>query len=150
MSHLQKLIFFIGLLLSNQLIMSQSIQTNSFSVEDGLSQSNVTCILQDSRDFLWIATQDGLNRYDGYEFKTYKHNPANQNSISNNFINHLIEDKEGNLWIATNSGLNKFNPLTGKFTTFYKSDSNSIPQNQVFHLYEDSKGIIWIKTLHYL
>ena len=150
MNHLQKLIYLVFLLLVSVFLNAQTIQTSTFSVEDGLSQSNINCILQDSRDFLWVATQDGLNRYDGYDFKTYKHDPANRNSISNNFINHLIEDKRGNLWIATNKGLNKFNPLTGNFTTFYQSDTNSIPQNQVFHLYEDSKGFIWIKTLHYL
>ncbi|MGM0496365.1 MAG: ligand-binding sensor domain-containing protein [Bacteroidota bacterium] len=150
MNYLQKLTFIIGLLLTSHLLVGQAIQTTSYSVESGLSQSNVTCVLQDSRGFLWVATQDGLNRYDGYEFKTYKHDPANQNSISDNFINDLIEDKEGNLWIATNKGLNKFNPLNENFTTFYKSDSNSIPKNQVFHLYEDSRGIIWIKTLHFL
>ena len=150
MNDLQKLIYLVFLLLVSFFLNAQTIQTTTFSVEDGLSQSNINCILQDSRDFLWVATQDGLNRYDGYDFKTYKHNPANQNSISNNFINHLIEDKRGNLWIATNKGLNKFNPLTENFTTFYQSDTNSIPQNQVFHLYEDSEGFIWIKTLHYL
>ena len=140
----------LGIFLSHQQIDAQTIHTKSFSVGDGLSQSNINCILRDSRGFLWIATQDGLNRYDGYDFKTYKHDPGNKNSISNNFINHLIEDDKGNLWIATNKGLNKYNPLSGEFTSFYKSDSNSIPQNQVFHVYEDSDGIIWLKTLHYL
>jgi ligand-binding sensor domain-containing protein/serine phosphatase RsbU (regulator of sigma subunit) len=150
MSLIHKLILVVLIVLSNHFIHAQTIHTKSFSVGDGLSQSNINCILRDSRGFLWIATQDGLNRYDGYEFKTYKHDPGDKNSISNNFINHLIEDDEGNLWIATNKGLNKYDPLKGKFTTFYKSDSNSIPQNQVFHVYEDSEGIIWIKTLHYL
>ncbi len=130
---------------------SQIIQRFSYSVEDGLSQSNVNCLLKDERGFLWIGTQDGLNRYDGYEFKIFKNLPGDTNSISNNYINDLIEDEDGKIWIATNQGLNYFNPYNGDFKTFYtKKQDNSLPENRVLDLYYDQNGIIWIKTLHYL
>ncbi|MFO8236328.1 MAG: two-component regulator propeller domain-containing protein [Bacteroidales bacterium] len=132
--------------------LAQLAHTKSFDVKDGLSQSNVTCLLHDSRGFLWIGTQDGLNRYDGYEFTTIKQTPSLQNTLSNNTINHLMESESGDIWIATNNGLNKYNPHTGKFTSYLhkEDDEYSLPQNRVFHVYQDSEGNIWVKTLHYL
>jgi ligand-binding sensor domain-containing protein/serine phosphatase RsbU (regulator of sigma subunit) len=140
--------FFSGILS----IYAQNIHVQSFSVGEGLSQSNVTCLLQDSRGFLWIGTQDGLNRYDGYEFTTFKHSATDTNSISNNTINSIIESDKGNIWIATNYGLDKYNPLTGQFTNYLHEDDqpSGLPQNQVFSVYQGSEGYIWIKTLYYL
>ena len=77
--------------------------------ETGLSQSNVICILHDSRGFMWFGTRDGLNKYDGYSFTIYKNIPANSRSISNNFITGIAEDANGDLWIAAfNSGPRPF------------------------------------------
>jgi ligand-binding sensor domain-containing protein len=72
--------------------------------EAGLSQSNVTCILQDSRGFMWFGTRDGLNKYDSYQFTVYKNSVDDTSSISNNFITYIIEDKKGMIWIATWGG----------------------------------------------
>src|SRR3982751_4762435 len=66
----------------------------------GLSQSNVMCILQDSRGFMWFGTRDGLNKYDGYKFTVYKNDSKDTNSISNNFISGIVEDANGNIWVA--------------------------------------------------
>jgi ligand-binding sensor domain-containing protein len=61
---------------------------------EGLSQSNVLCIIQDSRGYMWFGTQDGLNKYDGYEVKVYRKDPSNRNSLSNDYIKAIAEDKQ--------------------------------------------------------
>ena len=68
----------------------QDIKFKHLSLEDGLSQSTINTIFQDSKGFLWIGTQDGLNKYDGYEFTVYKHAPDNLNSLSNNYKTYSI------------------------------------------------------------
>src|SRR6476469_572646 len=73
-------------------------------IDQGLSQSNVMCILQDSRGFMWFGTRDGLNKYDGYKFTVYKYDAADVNSLHQNTIQDIAEDAEGNLWIATWGG----------------------------------------------
>ncbi len=130
---------------------AQVIHSTSYSVNEGLSQSNVTCLTRDSKGFLWVGTQDGLNWFDGYQFKTFKHDPADTNSLSNNFINDVIESPRGYIWIATNVGLNRYNPRKDRFKLFLADDPQyALPENQVFNLYQDDQGFIWIKTLHYL
>ena len=89
------------------------------SIEDGLSQSVVNCILQDWQGFMWFGTQDGLNRYDGYKFTVYKNDRDSSNSIGNNYINCLFEDKAQNLWIGTQNGLSKYNREKDYFENYY-------------------------------
>jgi ligand-binding sensor domain-containing protein len=90
-----------------------------FSIEQGLSQSVVECMLHDRFGFLWVGTQDGLNRFDGYEFQVYRYDPNDPDGISDNYVQTLLEDRSGNLWIGTNTGgLNHFNRKTGKFTRY--------------------------------
>lgn len=84
----------------------QTVQFRNYSIEEGLSQSVVNCVFQDSRGFIWTGTQNGLNRFDGYTFKTYLYNPDDTSSLSNNWIYAIDEDNEGNLYIATKQGLN--------------------------------------------
>jgi len=93
------------------------------STRNGLSQNAVTCIYQDKKGFLWVGTQDGLNRYDGYQFKHYKHNPEDSTSISDQFITAINEDGQGVLWIGTRHGLNRFSSSTEKFTRFFPDTS---------------------------
>jgi ligand-binding sensor domain-containing protein len=89
------------------------------SMEQGLSQSNVNCILQDSKGFLWFGTKDGLNRYDGYSFRVYQNSPVDSNSISDNYITALAEDKSGNIWAGTLGGkLNRLNNNTQHIKVF--------------------------------
>ena len=75
-----------------------------FGVRDGLSQGSVNCILQDSRGFVWIGTQDGLNRFDGYTCKIYKHDPADPRTINENWVLAIAEDSVGVLWVRTMNG----------------------------------------------
>ena len=90
----------------------RDLKFTHLTTNDGLSQGYVTAILQDRRGFMWFATRDGLNRYDGNSFVVYKNNPNDPGSLSSNFIQDLIEDDHGYLWIATNTGVNKFDPAT--------------------------------------
>ncbi len=119
------------------------------SLEQGLSQSVVTCILQDSRGFMWFGTEDGLNRFDGYSFKIFKYDEENTNTLSNNYILSIYEDRDGTLWIGTKGGgLNKFNRKKEEFIN-YKNDSgniNSLSSNIVTCIYEDHAGTLWLGT----
>ena len=107
-----KIIIIILLTLAVSRIVPQSSfpEFQHISMEQGLSQSNVNCILQDSKGFLWLGTKDGLNRYDGYTFKVYQNSPTDSNSISDNYITALAEDRLGNIWVGTLDGkLNRLN-----------------------------------------
>jgi len=116
---------------------------------EGLSQSNVLCILQDSRGYMWFGTQDGLNKYDGYEVKIYRKDPSNPNSLSNDYIKAISEDKYGNIWIATwGSGMNKFERKTERFIHFQNdpADPKSIPSNFISNIFTDHEGILWLSS----
>lgn len=125
------------------------IRFERISVQQGLSQSAVTCIIQDDQGFMWFGTQDGLNRYDGYKFSVYKKNTDNEYSISNNFITCLYEDKEKNIWAGTSGGgLNKYDRRTDRFVYYMHQDNDpsSISLNQIRSVLEDSKGNFWVGT----
>ncbi len=115
---------------------------------EGLSQSVVTCILQDDQGFLWIGTQDGLNRYDGRTFRVFRPDPSDPNSISDNWINTLFQDRQGYIWVGTNEGLNRYDPETGRFRRFLNDPENpeSLINNTVQVVFEDSRGVLWVGT----
>jgi signal transduction histidine kinase/ligand-binding sensor domain-containing protein len=116
---------------------------------DGLSQSNVLCIFQDSRGFMWFGTPDGLNKYDSYSFTVYKKDLKKPGSLSNNYIRDIIEDKNGDLWLATwGGGLNRYDRQKDEFTHYKYNQlkTNSISGNFLGYLLQDSEGKIWIST----
>ncbi len=124
----------------------QSINFNNLTVENGLSNNDVNTLLQDRTGFIWFGTEDGLNRYDGYNFKVFRHESDDSNSISDNSIWALFEDRQGNIWIGTKSGvLNKYDPLTEEFT-HWRIKSNLTEENSINAIYEDRDGNIWIGT----
>jgi ligand-binding sensor domain-containing protein len=119
------------------------------SIEQGLSQSIVYCILQDRKGFLWFGTEDGLNKFDGYNFTILRHDPHQPNSLSYNEIRAMHEDSSGVLWIGTFfGGLNKYDPATERFTNYRNIPGNpqSLSHNNVRAIYEDQSGILWIGT----
>ena len=140
------------LLLPMQEGVSQDLSNYRFShisTDDGLSQSTINDILQDSRGFLWFATDDGLNRYDGYNFEVFKNIPGDSTSLSSNITTGLIEDFEGNIWVATNGGgLNRFDRKKERFERFRYNpeDENSVTNNFITALYQDFTGVILIGT----
>jgi PAS domain S-box-containing protein len=126
------------------------VRFEHLSIEDGLSQNAGLDILQDSRGYLWIGTQDGLNRYDGYSFKVYKHDTEDPTSISHNSILKMAEDENGILWIGTwGGGLNRYDPLTETFTSYQHdpNDPTSISDDTVTSIKKDSHGNLWVGTL---
>ena len=147
------LLFIIGIINSSDILSAQNdIIFDRLSLEDGLSNSYVTCILQDSKGFMWIGTQDGLNKYDGYNFTVFKYDPADTNSLSDNYIKSIVQTKDGLLWIGTeNGGLNRFDPTTKIFVRYkhMPEKPNSLSHNNVMAIYEDrdeSGYSLWIGT----
>ena len=127
----------------------QALRFEHIGIEDGLSQSTFTVILQDRNGFLWFGTEDGLNRYDGYTFTVFKPDPENEFSISDRWIHALYEDHAGNIWVGTRlGGLNRFDPKTGVFEHFEHNSAvtNGLSSNNVNAIFEDSQGIIWVGT----
>jgi signal transduction histidine kinase/ligand-binding sensor domain-containing protein/DNA-binding response OmpR family regulator len=125
----------------------QNLKFEHLGTDAGLSQSNARAILQDSRGFIWVGTQDGLNRYDGYKFVVYKNNPRDSSTISNNLINYLFEDSEKNLWIATGGGgLARFDREKDNFIHYRHNPHNpkSISDDIINCIAEDSEGNLWI------
>lgn len=125
-----------------------NVRFDRLSVKQGLSQSTVTSIVRDSLGFMWFGTYEGLNRYDGYDFKVYKVEDKPSNGLSDNFISCLLIDSKGILWVGTANGLNVYDQKKDKFS-FYKHDknnNNSLSGSYISSIYEDKKGTIWIGT----
>jgi streptogramin lyase len=134
-----------------QVAAQPTVRFDQIGLNQGLSQSTILAIVQDKQGFLWFGTQDGLNRYDGYTMKVFKHDPADSNSISDNVIWTLLCDSRGDLWIGTErGGLNRYVQAENKFYRYMRNgnDTNSLAENTVTLLYEDSRGTIWVGTRH--
>lgn len=125
-----------------------SISFKHIQNEQGLSNSTIECIFQDSRGFLWFGTRDGLNRYDGYQLTVYRYDPKIPGSISDNYIKTIGEDSNKVLWIGTSNGLNRFDEKNQQFTRFKHDAANphSLPNNQVNTLFKDRSGKLWAGT----
>ncbi len=115
--------------------------------KQGLSHNRVTCILQDNRGLIWVGTEDGLNRYNGYKVDVYKHAPSDSSSVSSSSIRCLFQDGKGTLWIGTDDGLNYFDLSTEKFHSYKHNDTkNSISSNQITCIEQDEHGNLLIGT----
>ena len=120
---------------------------NHISLDDGLSQSTVLSVLQDNSGMIWIGTENGLNRYNGYEFEVFRRERGNPDSLSSDFIFDIAQDVAGNLWLATNGGgLVRRDARTGKFKTIHREpgDPAGIAGNIIRDLLIDSRGMIWL------
>jgi ligand-binding sensor domain-containing protein/signal transduction histidine kinase len=126
----------------------RNLKFTHLTTDDGLSQGYVVAILQDRRGFMWFATRDGLNRYDGNDFVVYKNNPSDSGSLSSNFLQDLMQDDHGFLWIATNTGVNKFDPETERCTRYLNDtkNPNSLGGPSVKSIAQDSRGSLWFGT----
>ncbi|MCK5146766.1 PAS domain-containing protein [bacterium] len=139
-------------ILANPLLAENTIQFDKMTIEDGLSQGSIQCIFQDSRGLMWFGTQDGLNKFDGYEYTIFQNSQDDSLSISGNTINDIVEDANGYLWIAlANSGLNRYDRFQNTFRRFFvgKDTINSISDNQIYELHiekTDSSEVLIINT----
>jgi signal transduction histidine kinase/ligand-binding sensor domain-containing protein len=114
-------------------------------VADGLSQSDVRAIVQDRQGFMWFGTwMGGLDRFDGYAFKVYKHDPKDKGSLGNDYVRKLFVDRRGVLWVGTNAGLDQYDPQTDSFIHYDKhaDDATRLPH----FFYEDESGTLWVSS----
>ncbi len=148
----KKLVLFCVFIISTITIVTQAQTDKKFyfeniSIPDGLSNTQVWDIVQDKYGFLWVSTQDGLNRYDGYKFKVFKNDPDDKSSLPNNQLFRLLIDKQDNLWIATQSGLCKYDEVNESFKTFLIDSTNpSSGSNVILKIFEDSRNRMWLGT----
>ncbi|MES2730976.1 MAG: two-component regulator propeller domain-containing protein [Bacteroidota bacterium] len=144
------LLLFIYILLLPKILFGQTgnLHFDQLSTKEGLSHSIVTCTLQDKEGFMWIGTQDGLNRFDGYNFLLFEHDPSDKTSISNNAIRCIYEDWQGHIWVGTAGGLNKFDKTTNTFRTYQHDPANvhSLSHDDIKAIYEDRLHTLWIGT----
>ncbi len=127
-------------------IFAQDISFKHLTTDEGLSNNQVLDIIQDKTGFIWMATDDGLNRFDGYNFKIYRNIPADSTSLSDNSTWSLFEDRNGFIWIGTKSGeINRYNPQTDEFT-YWKIKSEFVEASSITTICEDRSGAIWIGT----
>ena len=116
---------------------------------DGLSQSTVQAIVKDKYGFMWFGTQDGLNRYDGYKFKVYRHKPRDSSSLRKSHILSLYEDRRGELWVGTSNGsLSLYDRKHDAFIHYRETIGNKpgLSQNSITAIYEDKQNNLWIGT----
>jgi len=118
-------------------------------VNGELFKKRVLALTRDDNGFVWIGTDDGLYRYDGYTLRPYRHDPNNPNSLSDNTVMTVFKDRTGNLWVGTGfGGLNRFDTATEAFTHYRHdaSDNRTLSDDHVFSVYQDLSGALWIGT----
>lgn len=128
----------------------ESLAFEHLDQTDGLSYYLVSCIEQDQTGFIWIGTENGLNRYDGNEVLQFYHDPEDANSLSNNEIFSLKTGPDGYLWVGTASGLNRMNPRTFEVDRYpqHSDHPESLRNNQITDLHFDQHKRLWISTRH--
>jgi len=144
------LLLFCSLCLSNSFSepVPQTLKFERLSTKEGLSQVTIFCILQDHQGFMWFGSMDGLNRYNGYEFEIFRHDPFQPGSLPNNRIRALAQDLNNNIWVGTDDGLSCYDPTKNSFQNYKKTqhDSASLSDNYIEALLCDEKGCIWVGT----
>ena len=148
-------IFLISILTNNSICIKTNASINSekninfkrITIEDGMSQATAQYLFQDSKGYMWIATSDGLNRYNGSEFEVYRYKKDSNTSLSGNYISTIAEDSYGNIWVGTSRGLNKINPET-KEIKVYLPDINGckLSDYNITEILIDSNNKIYIAT----
>ena len=125
----------------------QNHSIRNLAADDGLSSNMILSIVQDTEGFMWFATPDGLNRFDGYSVEIYRSDPQDRNSLPINALNSLTESRNGEyLWVGTEGGgLVRLEKRTRTFTRF-TSDSHVLDYNVVQHIFEDDDGTLWLAT----
>lgn len=152
----QRLAFLFGCLLmvaggstaaqSSNLLLNRQIQ--HYGVEDGLSQGSVYGILKDSRGFMWFTSYEGLNRFDGHQFKVYYSQPDDSTSLEGSLTLGLVEDPYGDIWVGSEQVLNRYSRQKDHFTHIFAEDGKGVPQSAVhFPFYADSNEVWYINEL---
>jgi signal transduction histidine kinase/ligand-binding sensor domain-containing protein/AraC-like DNA-binding protein len=120
----------------------------NYDIEQGLSHNTVFCIEQDYQGFIWFGTQEGLNRFDGYEFKTYYHDPGDSLSLPGNIVNSILEDDRDRLWVATSAGLSIYDREKDHFHNFTDLTGLQLSNTIITTVLQDRTGCFWIGTFN--
>lgn len=115
-----------------------------FTTDRELSSSLINHLYQDLNGFIWIATEDGLNRYDGAKFTIYKHDPNNEHSLAHSFVRTVFEDSKGHLFIGTYMGVQMYDPATDNFTPLAKWENGDVLESNIGSIIERKNGEIWV------
>jgi Signal transduction histidine kinase len=141
------LLIFVSLFSFIELISAGGFRFRHYRAEDGLSYNSVRSILQDRRGFIWIGTEDGLNRFDGYTFKEFRSKPGGTGLLESNYISALLEDDKGIIYIGTDEGIYTYDPATEKFTRLNVKTSGGVTiSSTINNLVLDKSGNLWIAT----
>jgi signal transduction histidine kinase/ligand-binding sensor domain-containing protein/DNA-binding response OmpR family regulator len=119
-------------------------KVSRYGIQEGLSYGVVNDIAQGNKGFLWFATGDGLNRFDGHDFKVYKHNPQDTNSIAGNYVKSILADPDGTLWISSRNGMSEFITSREKFVRYLPSSQKRGINNDVSDISKARNGDLWI------
>ena len=145
MRSILNIFLFISMILPNLIYAQKEIAFEHISIPEGLSNPQVFSLLQDRFGYLWVGTQDGLNRFDGYQFTTYRNEPGDTSSIMDNFVFTALEDSGGNLWFGSSSGLSRYNRDSDNFSNFHPVPlSAAIPNQFVYAIAEKDRNHLWI------
>lgn len=123
-------------------------QFENYTVDNGLSDNRITCFLKDQNGFIWIGTENGLNRFDGQRFLTYTQ--GGRRNISNSYVNDIAQDHSGKIWVATQRGLNIINPATDSVAVFLSEEGNATKSNKIissdliWDIYVDKYNRVWM------
>ena len=121
-----------------------SIRVDRISTQQGLSQGTIQAFAQDGQGFMWVATQEGLNRFDGYEFTTFQNDPDDPRSLSHSWVRTLLVDSKNRLWVGSDRGdLDRFEPNTRRFV---RQPMPGEDHGALRDIVEDHDGLIWIAT----
>jgi ligand-binding sensor domain-containing protein len=123
-----------------------SLRFQQLPFGDGPSHDRVIQIVQDDLGFLWLGTQDGIKRYDGYRFREFRHEPANPNSLGGGYVYALFKDRSGKLWIGCDQTFDRYDPATEVFT--HDQSPPALFKGPVSHFSQDRQGMLWLATNH--
>lgn len=125
----------------------RNVNFKRITIDNGLSQSTIEDIFQDSKGYMWIATDDGLNKYNGVNFEVYRYGLDSEHNISGNYISDIKEDLQGNIWVGTSRGLNKINPSTRQIKTYSSGIKGcNLSNSNITEILIDSKNDIYVAT----
>ena len=141
-------ILLLGMLLTSTLAIAAGSEPvfHTLTTADGLAENSVYSVVQDQRGFLWVGTQDGLSRYDGVGFRTFRANAQRSStSLASNFVLSLCQDRAGRIWVGTGGGLSRYDPRTDQFRNYRAEpgDSSSLTSNFVRAVICDQQGWVW-------
>ena len=144
---LRSVIFIVIIFVLSSFISSEpKKKIRKYTLKEGLSQALINSIVQDDKGFIWLATEDGLNRFDGYSFSIFKYDPDIKFSLADNYIQHIFKDSEGTLWVSSRKGLQEFDRLKEKFVLYrcHPKARGPFSENDVSYITDSRSKNLWI------